>query len=145
MQTCRHTIVSKVIHREINRTLQMLIHRTLSAICEQDYFIDKVCISRLRNILINCWEQPQCIICTISRMSGCTYIRLIIWCILMTCIVIKLYKWKSTTIVYLCRQHETDLVQRHLWCQMDYALNILYRITVSVSISKSTVGERCGS
>ena len=110
MQTCRHTIVSKVIHREINRALQMLIYRTLSAICEQDYFIDKVCISGLCNILINRWEQPQCIICTICRMSGCAYIRLIIRCILMPCIVIKLYKWKSAAIVYLCRQHETDLI-----------------------------------
>ena len=74
-------------------------------------------------------------------MAGFLYIRSIIRSIFFSRCVSKLDKRESATVIYLRRQHETNLFQCHFRCQMDDSLNILYSISVSVSISESTVNE----
>ena len=62
-----------------------------------------------------------------------------------TLIMIETNQWKSTTIVYLRRQHETDLVQCSLRICMNDTLNILNRISVSISVTLTTVDKGCSS
>ena len=138
-------MLSKMIHGEIYCTFQMLVHGTFFFICKRNHFIDKFQISRLGNVFVYCREQPQRIICTISRVSCLLHIRSIIRCILMSRIVCEFYKWKPSTIIYLCRKHEADLLYCHLRCQMDHTLDILYCVTITVSISQSTICKGCST
>ena len=52
---------------------------------------------------------------------------------------------KSAAVVNLSGKHEGDLFFGCLRCQMDDTLNILYRIAVAVTISKTAVDQGCGS
>ena len=121
----------------------MLVHGTFFFICKRNHSIDKFQISRLGNVFIYCREQPQRIICTISRVSCLLHIRSIIRCILMSRIVRKFYKWKSATIINLCWEHEFYLFNSHLRCKMYDTLNILNSITITVTISQSAVCKWC--
>ena len=62
-----------------------------------------------------------------------------------TLIMIKTYQRKSATVVYLCRQHETNLVQCSLRIRMNDTLNILNGISVTISVTLTAVDEGCCS
>jgi len=63
----------------------------------------------------------------------------------MSWIVGEFNKRQTTTIIYLGRQHKTDLIRCHFRCQMDHALNILHSVAVSISIAQTAVSKGCCS
>ena len=78
-------------------------------------------------------------------MSCLLYIGSVVRSILMSRIVCKLDKRKSSTVINLCWEHESDLFNSHLRCKVDNALDILNCISVSISVSQTTVWEWCSS
>src|SRR5699024_1567107 len=122
-------------------TFQMLINASLTFIGKWNDFIKKCCIPGFRNVFVNCGEQPEGIIRTVGGMTCFLYIGGIIRCILMPGVMGKFYKRKTTAVVYLCREHEPDLFTSHFRCKMDNSLDVLYGITVTVAVSKSTVNK----
>ena len=145
MKTCRHIVIAKSVHREIYSSLKMLINSSFTTVGKYYNLIYKVNISCFGNVLINCREEPQCIISSVCRMSCCSDIGFIIRRILMSGIVIKLNKRKSATVINLCRKHKSYLFKSHFRRKMNYTLYILNSISVSVSVSKSAIRERCCS
>ena len=133
---------SQMIHRKRKCSLQVLVYSGFIFIGKRNHFIDKCQISGLRNIFIYRWKQPQSIIRTICRMPGFLYIGSIIRRILMSGIVCKFDKRKSSSVIHLCRKHKPDLFECHLRCKMNHTLNILHGIAVSVTVSQTTVEKR---
>ena len=78
-------------------------------------------------------------------MTCFLYILGIIGSILVTCIVVELNERESAAVVYLSREHETDLVSSHFGVKVNDTLNILNGIAVAVAVAKSAVDERCCS
>ena len=134
-------MVSQSVHGELNRSLQMVVYRTLFFVCIRNHFIDKILVAGLCHILPNGREQPKCIVGTVCRMSRLTHIRFIVRRILMSGIVIVFYQRQTTAMVYLCRKHKTNLCKRHLRIQMDNTLNILHGIAVAVAVALSAVDK----
>ena len=121
----------------------MFIYRRCSLIRIWNYFVYEFQISGFRNILIHCREQPQCVICPIFRMTCFLHIRHIIRCILMTWIMRKFDKWKSSSIIYLRRKHKADLFFCHFRRKMYHTLDILNSIPVSISVPQPAIGKGC--
>ena len=104
---------SQMIQGEPDRPFQMFIDAALLFIGKGDDFIQKAGISCLRNIFINCREQPQGIVRPICGMSCSLYIGRIVRSIFMSRVMSELHKRKSSPVVYLGRQHETYFFSRH--------------------------------
>ena len=103
MKSGRHLMIAKMIHREIDRTLQVIIYRILTAVRIEDHFIQESNITGFGYVLVDGREQPKGIIRAISRMSGLSYIRFIIRSILMSGIMIEFDKRKSGAVINLSR------------------------------------------
>ena len=141
VKTCRHSVISQMIHGEINGHLQVLINRCLSLVRVRNHLIEEGCISGLSDVFVYRREKPERVICSVGRMSCLLYIGSIVRCILMSRIVCELNKRKSAAVVYLGGEHETDLLHSHFRSEMDDTLNILYGVAVSVTVPESAVNE----
>ncbi|MNC04777.1 hypothetical protein D3C75_522230 [compost metagenome] len=75
-------------------------------------------------------------------MTSFPYIFRIIRCALMPRIVVKFHQRKSTAVGNLGGYHQSKTFKGHLMIQMNDALNILHRIPIAQSITKTGVLER---
>ena len=122
----------------------MVIYGTLIAIvCIRNHFLDIVLITGFRNVLPDGREEPESIIRTVCRMSGHLYPFRIVRSTGIAGNKVKQYQRKTTAVIYLCGQHERNLLLCHFGIQMDNTLNILNGITISITVSLSAVAKGC--
>lgn len=133
---------SKMIHRECNCSLKMIVNSSFILVSIRNYFIKECGVSCFSNIFVNSWEQPQSIISTVSRVTSFANIRCVIWSIFVTSVVSELNQWKSATVINLSRKHKADFFYSHFWSKVNYTLNVLNSVAVTVTIAKSTVNIR---
>ena len=78
-------------------------------------------------------------------MTCLPYIGIILRSILMPRIVVELDQRKSAAVMDLRGKHETNLVRRCLRLQMNYALNILDCVAVTVTVPQAAVDKGGGT
>ena len=137
----RHSVRPEMIQREIQSSLQVLIDTSLVAVRKRDHLIEERDISGLGDILVDRGEEPERVIRAVGRVPGRTDIAVVLRCILMSRIVVELDQRKSAAVMDLSRKHEPDLVSCFFRRQMNDALDILYRIAVTVAVPKTAVEE----
>ena len=84
----------------------MLVNCILAAVCVYDNLIEERLVSALTDILINCWEEPESVVCSIAWVTCFLSVdRVLIGLVrasFMACLVVELNKWKSAAVIYLC-------------------------------------------
>ena len=77
----------------------MLVNCILAAVCVYDNFIEKRLVSALADILINCWEEPESVVCSIAWvacfLSVDRVLIVLVRASFVACLVVELNKWKS--------------------------------------------------
>ena len=123
-------------HRHVTSLLHRIETKTYGVeVCPVLSFDERGHQKNQTAYFVYCREQPECIICPVSRMSCFLYIRSIVRCIFMSRIVCKFNQRKSSSVIHLCGEHKTDFIYCHFRCQMNHTLNILYCIAVTISVS----------
>ena len=150
METCGHTVVSKVIHREHDSSLEVIVNSTLFAIVSvEDLFIQELDIAAFGDVLVNSGEEPESVICTVGGMPCllgiCGVGVILIRVIFLTCLVVILDQRKTCAVCYLCGEHELDLLLSHFGSKVNDTLDILNGISVAVAVSQTAVLEGSSS
>ena len=146
MQSCRHSVVAEIVHREIDRSLQVVVNGALLHVVRvEDFFIEESDVAAFGDVLIYGREQPQRVVCAVRGVTGLLNVRGVVRRILMARIMRILYKRKACAVRYLRGEHEPDLVRCHLGSEVNDSLDILYGIAVTEAVPESAVLEGCGS
>ena len=92
---------AKTVQRELDCPSQMFIYRRFILVRKWNHFIQERRIAAFRNIFINRREQPQRIICAVCRVSGLTYIAVILRGIFVTRVMGELYQRQTSAMMDL--------------------------------------------
>lgn len=136
---------TEVVEGKLHGAFQMLINSPCTFVGKRNDFIEECCVSGLRDVFVNGREQPEGVVCAIGWMPGLLYIGGVVRRVLMSRVVGEFYKWKPAAVIYLCREHKTDLLTRHFRREVDDPLDILHCIAVAVAVAKPAVNKRSGS
>ena len=123
----------------------MLVNCILAAVCVYDNLIEERLVSALADILINCWEEPESVVCSIAWvacfLSVDRVLVVLVRASFVACLVVELNKWKSAAVIYLCRDHKSDLFSSKLRIDMDNTLDILNCISIAIAVSQTAIDE----
>ena len=144
VQTCRHSVVAEVVHRKIDRALQVVVHRALLHIVRVvDLLVEETDVAALGNVLVYGGEQPQRIVRAVARMSGLLHVGSVVRRVLVTRVVGVFYERKTCAVGNLRGEHEADLVRRHLRREVNDTLDILHGVAVTETVAEAAVLEGC--
>ena len=132
---------AEVVEGELHGPFQMLVNARLFLVRKRNDFIEKCCVSRLRNIFVDGREEPQGVVSAIGRMTGFLAVGGVIRSVLVSGIVCELDKRQTTAVTHLRGEHKADLFHSHLGGKVDDALYILYGVPVAVTVAQAAVDE----
>ena len=136
---------TEVVEGKLHGTFQMLINSPFAFVGKRDDFIEECCIAGLRDIFVNSREQPEGVVCAVGGVPGLLHVGGVVRRVFMPRVVGEFYKRKPAAVIYLCREHKTDLLTRHFRREVDDPLDILHCIAVAVAVAKPAVNKGRGS
>ena len=150
VQTCGHTVVAEVVHREVDCSLEVVVNRALFAVVSvEDFLIEERDIAAFADVLVDSGEQPERVVCAVGGVSRllCIYGVLVVFVgvIFLARLVVVLNERQTCAVCNLSGKHKNNLLLCHFGSKVNNALNVLNSVAVAEAVSQTAVLERSRS